>query len=533
MAPPPPRTSYDELPYLSLSYSQTHPNRLATVATLLGMRPAPVERCRVLELGCAAGGNLIPLALTLPDSTFVGIDLSRVQIAQGQKTVDALGLRNIQLLPLSILDVGEEFGLFDYIICHGVYSWVPAPVQDKILDVCARRLTPDGVGYVSYNTYPGWHMRGMIRAMMGLHDRRFRDKDPLTRVGQARALLDFLARSAVNKDSPYSRLLQEHLELLAKSSDSYLFHEHLEECNDPIYFIEFCERLAARGLRYLGEAEFHVMVPSTSFPSEVRDELNQLAANLLEMEQYMDLLRNRLFRQTLVCHSHVRPCYDVRAELLTRFHVASPAKAVPPGPDLASPAPVEFKGRNDLVLTTSAPVVKAALAFLGETWPAAVPFDRLRAEARARLGPGSPDDPELAREDTTALARALLTAYASAGHALVDLWMWPPSFVVEVSERPVASTLARLQAAGGRHVTNLRHETVHLGELDRQLVPLLDGSRDRPALVQALLGRWTEGVLQMAEDEKPVTDRTRAENILTQLLHPQLAGLAKVALLSA
>lgn len=74
-------TSYDEVPYESYPFAQTHPDRLATVATLLGLRPAPVEQCRVLELGCAGGGNLIPMALTLPESTFVGIDLSARQIA--------------------------------------------------------------------------------------------------------------------------------------------------------------------------------------------------------------------------------------------------------------------------------------------------------------------------------------------------------------------------------------------------------------------------------------------------------------------
>ena len=103
-------------------FLQTHPDQLAAVATLFGMRPQPPDRCRVLELGCAGGGNLIPMALALPESRFLGIDLSRRQISTGQALVRKLGLRNIGLQPLSVLDLDSRFGRFDYIICHGIYS---------------------------------------------------------------------------------------------------------------------------------------------------------------------------------------------------------------------------------------------------------------------------------------------------------------------------------------------------------------------------------------------------------------------------
>src|SRR5262245_44940061 len=144
----PGRTSYDDLPYTSYPYPLTHPDHLATVATLLGMRPAAADRCRVLELGCASGGNVVPLAYAYPTSTFLGIDLSTEQIRQGQELVDVLGLTNIQLRPMSILEVYERLGVFDFIICHGVYSWVSDEVQDKILDICARQLAPEGVGFI-------------------------------------------------------------------------------------------------------------------------------------------------------------------------------------------------------------------------------------------------------------------------------------------------------------------------------------------------------------------------------------------------
>jgi SAM-dependent methyltransferase len=225
-------TSYDVLPYFSAPFQATHPDRLAVVATLFGLKPVSAERCRVLELGCAAGGNLIPLAVALPQSRFVGIDQSARQVAEGQQIVRELSLKNIELHATDILDVDDNYGMFDYIICHGVYSWVPEPVQNKILAICARLLQADGVGYISYNTLPGWHMQGMIRDMMCYHIGRSPGGSPASQVGQARALLNFLARSVREEKSPYGLLLERTLGRLQGLSDSYLFHEYLEDCNE-------------------------------------------------------------------------------------------------------------------------------------------------------------------------------------------------------------------------------------------------------------------------------------------------------------
>src|SRR4051812_29874367 len=97
--------SYEEVPYHAKPLYPTHPDCVATLGTLLGMTPAPVVGCRVLELGCATGGNLLPMAAALPGATFVGIDLSPGQIAVGRQVADRLGLTNLKLEALSILDI--------------------------------------------------------------------------------------------------------------------------------------------------------------------------------------------------------------------------------------------------------------------------------------------------------------------------------------------------------------------------------------------------------------------------------------------
>ncbi|MEX1042790.1 MAG: class I SAM-dependent methyltransferase, partial [Pirellulaceae bacterium] len=167
--------SYDVVPYPSHPFRQTHPEKLAAVGQLFGLKPAPIEKCRVLEIGCAGGGNLIPMADALPESQFMGVDLSQKQIESGQKSIEAIGLTNIELKHLNCTEIDDSFGKFDYIICHGVFSWVPREVQDRIMAVCRDNLQEQGVAFISYNTYPGWHMRGMIRDMMQYHVRNFED----------------------------------------------------------------------------------------------------------------------------------------------------------------------------------------------------------------------------------------------------------------------------------------------------------------------------------------------------------------------
>ena len=138
-------SSYDEIPYHSRPHYATHPDCLATMGTLMGLHPAPADGCRLLELGCATGGNLIAMAVALPDSRFVGVDLSPRQIAAGAEIVQRLGLRNAELLACDLSAIDRNLGTFDYITCHGVYSWVPAEVQRRILEICGQQLNPQGV----------------------------------------------------------------------------------------------------------------------------------------------------------------------------------------------------------------------------------------------------------------------------------------------------------------------------------------------------------------------------------------------------
>ena len=512
-------SSYDQVPYSVGAFPQTRPDHLATLATLFGMTPAPAGNCRVLELGCASGGNLIPMALGDPHSRFVGIDLSSRQIADGQAVVRELALPNIELRHASILDVGDDLGRFDYILCHGVYSWVPPEVQARILQICKDNLAQQGIAYVSYNCYPGWHARSAIREMLWYHTEQF--TDPMQRVRAARGLLAFLAKSAAaTGDGGYSALMRQELAVLLLTPDSYLLHEHLEEYNEPLYFHQFAQRAADQGLQYLGEAQITSMV-ATKFGAETEYLLRQISPDLLHMEQYMDFLRNRMFRQTLLCRAEVRLEHALRPEVVQSFYIASAAKPAPASVDLHADAPAEFKVASPASLSTRDPLMKAAMLGLVDAWPKSLSFDDLVVAANSRLSEiGVSADAAQRRQ----LATRLLNCYTS---GLVDFSLSPPAFITHVSQHPVASPYARLRAREGAKVINMKLQSIILDEPARSVLGQLDGTHDAAALADSVANRLEA---QSAGKGKAIT-REAAQQRATEYIGRLLPELARTALL--
>jgi methyltransferase-like protein/cyclopropane fatty-acyl-phospholipid synthase-like methyltransferase len=511
-------TSYDEIPYDSTPRRVTHPDCLGTLATLLGMDAAPIERCRVLELGCATGGNLIPQAATLPDSQFVGIDLSTKQIAQARELAESLGLSNIELKAASILDVDESYGRFDYIVCHGVYSWVPAPVQDKILSVCKNNLAPQGVAYVSYNAYPGWHFRGPVRDMMKFHVRQFQDSR--TRVQQARAFFKFLVSAIPDQKSPYARLLAQEAEILDGNADFYLFHEHLEDENHPLYFVEFMERAAAQGLQYLGESRQHMSM--ADLPAEVGKTFKELATDLLHLEQYHDFLRNRSFRRTLLVHDDVSLNRAPSPDIVARFRISALAMPVANPLDIRSERVEHFETPEKRTCATGFPLIKAMLAALSHAWPRVMTLTELAGAVVEELGSMT------AEEVRPRLAKAIMEFYLN---DLVDLHLHVPPFVTQVSDRPLAYPLARRQAANGAMIATLRHTVAELNGLDRLVLSRLDGTQDRQQLLEALVKQVTDKGMVLQKDGQSISSGHQVREILQSELPLILCKLAANCLL--
>ena len=521
------KNSFDEIPYPGLAFPQTHPERLATLAAMFGLDAPPVEHSRVLEIGCGDGGNLIPIAFGLPGAQCLGIDLAGAAIARGCELISPLGIGNVSLREFDILDAGRDFGEFDYILCHGVFSWVPAPVQEKILEICATNLSPRGVAFVSYNAYPGGHLRDMLRRMMLFRAAEF--DEPATKIREANSLLQFLSEQAIASDS-YGSFLKEEVALSRERSDALRFHDDLADVNVRLYFHEFVERAARHGLQYLADADF----ADHRFRPQFLDTLKACAGDdLLKREQYFDFLLCRTFRNTLLCRSGAHIEHEARPERLAAFHFACPAEPEPQNPDVESGEVVTFPGRRKASLKSGHPFVKASLLELCRAWPQALRFDELLARvqerfSRAARGGASADS---APPGASELAEILFLA---CGASVVVPHLHVPRLAAGLSARPEASALARTQVRLGRTLTSLWHEPAAPEDLlARHLLALADGTRDREALSRELVGLIKSGAISIQENGRAVTDEAAIARFISAGLENGLRQLERMALLVA
>ena len=210
-------TSYDEIPYMGRVHSQTHLDRIGIIASLFQVKIPSLSTARILELGCGDGSNIINMAYNMPNASFVGIDASTVQIERGVSMAKASGVDNVRLVAADLAEIDASFGAFDFILCHGVFSWVPSTVRDQILKLSKEMLHPDGIAYVSYNTLPGWRMYGMLRDMMQYHGSKMVSN--VDKISQARAMVQFISECVIDPTSPYAVFLKRSFPPFSHSLD--------------------------------------------------------------------------------------------------------------------------------------------------------------------------------------------------------------------------------------------------------------------------------------------------------------------------
>lgn len=338
------KSTYDEHTYDSYSYGQTCIDYLCAVAKFHGLDAVNPHNSKVLEIGCAMGGNIIGQAINHPNSQFIGIDLSSEQIAIGKRAIDGIGCKNIELIEMDICNLISKFGgkiEFDYIICHGIYSWVPDFVRSAILQSCKELLSPNGVAFISYNCYPGWKYVEPLRDFM-----RFCAVKSSGNVADLESGLNaikfqkaFYAKYSPNETSAthIKNLNSEYIKHIQNYPKSYVAHEYMEICNQPFYFLDFAADANDHGLCYVADATYHF--DASFLPEGAISQYFRLSFDdYISANQAYDFLYSIRFRSSILTKEQnknkIATSDEDKAKFLHNLHF----KLIKPAPQLLSSA---------------------------------------------------------------------------------------------------------------------------------------------------------------------------------------------------
>lgn len=516
---------YDETPYESYPFAITSLYHLMTLGVLFGMNPVVPDKARVLELGCASGSNIIPHALNYPKANFLGVDLSKVQIDEANKHKLGLNLKNIEFRCCSITDIDESFGKFDYIICHGIISWVPDFVRDKIFEVCNKNLSADGIAYISYNTLPGWNTIKSIREMMLYHTNDL--KEPKEKVTQARLLLDFVKDSLEKSTSAYSRVVNDEANLLAAQADNYLIHDHLEEENKQYYFCDFMTEAKKNNLQYLADSKISTMYLG-NMPSKVSEKLKDVG-DIVRTEQYMDFITNRRFRSTLLCHNSIKLNRIITNEDIFKFNVIFniiPEKSLDEIDinNLTESLKFFVNGNKDASLSSAYPCMKAILYSFAENLNNPISVEMLLKNANKKLGGNK--GPEVKNEFLNNAMRLVMQGY-------IEITLQKTRGKVNLDKpKLTALPLYQVQNTNNLWVTNLNHSTVAVSFFEKALLKYMNGENDKDKILEFIIQDIKSGVISANKGGKAIEDPNEIKNELIAAIDGAIKKAEYNALLS-
>ncbi len=516
------KTTYDVVPYSSYPYPNTHPERLYTIGKLFGMQPVNFKKCKVLELGCASGGNIIPFATMFPESIFVGIDISDAQVKQGQKHIEGLGLSNITLKTMSITDINAKLGKFDYIIVHGVLSWVPKDIQDKIFSVFAKNLAKNGIAYVSYNSLPGWNSIKTIRDMMLFHTRDFEKSED--KIREARLLLKFIKEANPGSKTAYMQTINDEIELLESSEDAHILYDHMGEYNEPFYFHQIAQKANENKLQYLGDTSIASMFPG-NFPQGITETLSKASGDVIKTEQYIDFIRNRRFRTSLFCHQDIELNRSLEPKCLEDFYILAQISTNEDLSkiDLTSRKEIAVEFRGNVKFASANPAVIIALRILIEQKGKPIATKELLNKVSEISGPAA----NQAVIQKVILEQFLRLVLADA----ISIYSYPGKFITEITEKPKASELARYQAANNTWITNQKAERRNVDLFNRLLLGHLDGNNNFADILEKMLKHVENNELVININGKKAVDSNQLREVLRVMIKENIGNLVPNAVL--
>ncbi len=509
---------YNELNYESYVHPFSHANYLYTIATLFDMKPAGFEKASVLEIGCAEGNNLAAMAFNYPEANFTGIDVSETQIAKAEALKEYLGIDNIDFECQDISDFRpkKRKDKYDYIICHGVFSWVSDDVRGKILEVCDKYLAANGVALISYNTLPGWNAVRSLRDMMIYHTKRF--KTNVEKIAQAQFLLQFLHQNVSDNNVSYKSMIENELNLIKIGGASYLFHDHLEGENAQFYLSDFVNKVREFELDYVGDANIGTMFLG-NMPQDAMEKLKAVN-DVVSQEQYMDFIVNRRFRASIICKKGQKINRKLdKSKVLDYYLTFNPMIKV----ESKNPNEKVTFHFGDTFFETNEKISSTLFMELASQGAKPILATTLIKKVQQKL----------ALEDTKLLESILVNnGLTLLLKGFMNIHSDTRNCAVEVSDKPEAYKLARFEAASNNYtrtkLSNVYDQSVSTDITTNIVVSNLDGTKSKEDLIEILLSKFEDGILKIqANDGKVLTKREDAQKVFVVLLDNLLPRLAE------
>lgn len=290
-----------DIQYASGFYRELSPTYLAYLCDLIGVRAPDIAKpFTYCELGCGQGLGSNLLAATHPNGAFYAYDFNPAQIANAQMLATAGGLTNIRFLERSFQELAEEpphvEPLFDFIVFHGIISWIMPEHFQHIVTFLQRRLRPGGLVYASYNCLPGWTAMTPLQRLLreyakqhpGRSDYQLREGLAFTNTLQQAGAAYFSANPGVPT----------RLEKLSGLNQNYLAHEYLNEAWVLFYFADVARELERAKLSFVGSAFLFDNFDHLCVPEKVRPLVKQ-ARDPIFAQTIRDFAINRQFRRDL------------------------------------------------------------------------------------------------------------------------------------------------------------------------------------------------------------------------------------------
>ncbi|MCB0352266.1 MAG: methyltransferase domain-containing protein [Bdellovibrionales bacterium] len=501
---------YDELHFSSRPSPERHPNRLASIGRLRGIQTADPESCRVLELGCSTGASLLALAHEFPHSSFFGIDASRSQVEAANSLAQRIGLRNVKFIYGDV--VGHRFDSepFDYIVCHGMYSWVSRDVRRAILEQVQKNLASNGVAYLSYNSWPGSTWRLVVAEMLRESD--LPDSSVERRVERARRELAMSQERLVDAFRPYGLGLKSEIERCQERSDAFFLHELLNPEMKAFSLKEVVSEAQEFDLQYLGDAH-----PTRMGAQFLREDL---CGTGVQSEQLRDFLAPATFRSTLFVKNGLTLSLELKQKALKALFLSSPLVPVDEKPDIFSEALVTFCGPTELTVDIRNPVLKGVLLYLRRVWPESVGFDEAVHAAQGLTGSKLSSDEAVFYDEFFELYR----------QNLVELFASPQRCVRVRDGLPGISPLVSVEIERQEWITTMRHECYHPTPLEREVLLLLGHVETEEELFRRFLELFQSKRYEARDEGQLVSDEDSLRTVVGDEFRRILHTLQEAAL---